>query len=154
MIYTIDNVGMMYTGTGDTLRLAIADALTQLAAVHFANLAQARAWCIGYIRQEASRRKSVIFSAAKNYDPVELTEMIAEARDYKISGNATAARYPLASALATALGVQHTTLLTNWGSALQTAFGQLATLIDRQDRAETLINGAASMAALRDAMGQ
>jgi hypothetical protein len=153
MEYTlVSPSGNIYAGTGDTLNLAIKDALTKLGTAEFTSIAHAKSWCIQFIRQEVSRRKDAIFSASANYDQVELVEMMAEARDYRITGNTTAARYPLASALATARGVTMVSILTAWGNALTTAFGQLATLIDRQDRAETAIGAASTMAALRDAM--
>lgn len=110
------------------------------------------AWCRRYVEVEVYRRKVLIFAAVANYDQVELIEMIAEARDYRISGNATAARYPLAGALATARGVTHQSILTAWGNALQTAYAQLAALIHRQEQAETAINNTTTLLELRGVM--
>jgi len=78
--------------------------------------------------------------------------MLAESRDWKIAGNTTAARYPLANALATARGVSLVSVLTAWSNAFLTAFGSLATLIRQQETAEGMIDGAETMIALRDAM--
>lgn len=153
MEYTLRSfTGLVYVGAGDTLRAAIVDALAKVSQVEFSGLAGGKAWCRRYVEVEVYRRKVVVFAAAANYDQVEMIEMMQEARDYRISGNAAAARYPLAAALATARGVTHQSVLTAWGNALQTAYGQLAALVHRQDQAETAISAAADLAALRDVM--
>ena len=152
MIYIIDNGGIFFEGTGDTLHNAIVNSITKLGASQFTGLADAKSWCIRYVRNEVSKQKQAILSASANYEYVELNEMMMEARDYKISGVTTAARYPLAQALATARSTTTIAVLTTWGNALTTAFTSLAVLIDRQDKAETAINNAVSLVALRDVM--
>jgi hypothetical protein len=153
MNYTLESfIVRSYTGSGETLREAILDALAKLFSVEAPDFPLAKAWCLRYVRMEVSRRKAIIFSAASNYDQVELIEMLAEARDYRITGNTSAARYPLASALATARGVTLISVLTAWGNAFATAFAQLATLISQQEQAEAAINNAATLAALGEVM--
>lgn len=147
MDYTLD---IYYIGRGETLREAISDALAQRAQGW--TLAEAQAWGRALVQREFVSRKQAIFAAASGYETVELMEMLAEARDYRISGNTNVGRYPLAQALATARGVTTVTVLTGWGNAFAAAFASLATLIHRQDQALDAINGAASLMALRDVM--
>lgn len=152
MEYTFYSFQEAYTGTGATLRDAILDAVSQMADRELTSLAHGKNWCKQYITQEVDRRKGAIFSKVSNFDPVELTEMMLEARDYRISGSTTPARYPLANAIAQLRGTALVTVLAGWSDGLSLAFSNIASLMSKQEQAVTAIDNAGSMAELGNVM--
>lgn len=151
MEYYLDTFGPdPVVGTGETPDAAIRNAVeTWLDQI---SLEEGKSWARLYLKMEFQRRKADIFSAAQDYDPVELIEMNAEARDYALTGNTTPARYPLANGLAVARGVTLASVLVGWRDAFLAAYSDLVTLIHHYDTAKAAVEGAESNAQLINVM--
>lgn len=151
MEYYLDTFGPdPIIGTGDTLEAAIQDAVETW--LNQILLEEGKSWANLYLKIKFQQRKSAIFSAAQDYDPVELIEMNAEARDYALTGNTTPARYPLANGLAVARGVMLVSVLVGWRDAFLAAYSGLVTLIHHYDTAKAAIEGAGTKAQLINVM--
>lgn len=151
MEYYLDTFGPDPTiGQGETFEAAIQNAVETW--LNQVSLEEGKSWANLYLKVEFQRRKAIIFSEAKDYDPVELIEMNAEARDYALTGNTTPARYPLANSLAVARGVTLASMLIGWRDAFLTAYSNLATLIHQYDTALTAVENAGSREQLINVM--
>lgn len=138
-------------GYGDTLHDAIFDSVGRTFDT-LDGLEHARSWCLFFVRMSVMVLKASLFSRANDYDDVELIELMMESRDFKVSGNTSAARYPLASLVAADKGTTHIVVLNSWADALQSVYSKLESLSDRKSKAEALILQAGSLGDLRSSM--